>query len=160
MGVKVRQFLSMFVGVTGCMLSMVDFGIGAVNIAADMPQEIVRHYAIEAPLPRFPERLDGKNPQGVVVVSIVVKGTGGSISSVKVLEASDPSLVPVTESALARWRFRPFRAESTFSVSTRLVFYFTKEAGQPKVTDAAFEMLDRDINRQKKNSGGSRLPEK
>jgi hypothetical protein len=121
-----------------------------------LPQELLRFHAIEAPLPVFPAHFGPRDFQGRVVVNVVVPERGGSIASLKVLESSDPSLVTVTESALARWRFSSFANTQDVShpaavngllLSTWLVFYFTVKDGQQHITDAAFEMLERDRKR-------------
>jgi len=145
--VGVPRFTSaFFIGGVAWLLPFAGSCIGAPDIIT-LSQEIVRYHAIEAPLPVFPAHSGQTDFERRVVVTIVVNSGGGSVSSIKVVESSDASLAQATESALAQWRFSSFSATPPKLLSTRLVFYFTMKSGHGYVTDAAFEILERDRKR-------------
>jgi hypothetical protein len=130
--------------------------------ATPIQQELFRYHASDAPLPVLPAHFGRTDFEGRVVVEAVVSGGGGALSSLKVIEASDAALAPATTSALSKWRFRPFSDTSPklkdILLSSRLIFYFSVKTGRANVTDAVFEILERDRRRSEENKAKSASP--
>lgn len=99
--------------------------------------------AIYAPLPTYPPSAVRAGKQGVVAVGVSVHPEG-RIQKLSILESPDDEAAASVTKALERWRFHSWAKQTTSStcpLEGRLVFYFTLEAGKPRVRDAAAEAI-------------------
>jgi TonB family protein len=92
-------------------------------------------------LPEYPQNAVKRGKQGCVVVDVSLSETGAVIGVV-VLETPDPQLGRAVETAVNKWKFRPFRREGKSITSIgKLIFYFRIEKDRHRVIDASGEQL-------------------
>lgn len=103
-------------------------------------EQSLRRTAIKSVVPVYPESAIKSGVTGLVVAEVCVPKDGGA-PSVEILESPNHAIGQAVEDALKQWRFyttyEKGNPSHTFSVASRVVFYFVNHGGSWKVLSPA-----------------------